>query len=244
MYRIRLSLPRGQEAIYRNLDILHDALVNAWTEAGASSDMVVGRGARHWHFATLGGRRQGHNVAHTLVVGTPDPDLAQCLLHLRPAKVAHARARTAEAVDFKRAAVIPDPDPVAPGHATIGIVMLSPLVISRKEGKYAGPRWHGNLDGLDLAGAVNKRLSRLAARPVQLSIEPDTLYLRTRPRYDVLVRVKEGPNGKAGFVIGMLLPLVLSGSDEDLRFAWYAGLGEKNRTGFGAIGLAERGIGR
>jgi CRISPR/Cas system endoribonuclease Cas6 (RAMP superfamily) len=38
--------------------------------------------------------------------------------------------------------------------------------------------------------------------------------------------------------------LVLAGSEEDLRLAWYAGIGEKTRLGFGCMGLAERGIGR
>jgi CRISPR/Cas system endoribonuclease Cas6 (RAMP superfamily) len=38
--------------------------------------------------------------------------------------------------------------------------------------------------------------------------------------------------------------LVLTGSDDDLRFAWYAGIGEKTRNGFGCMGLAEQGLGR
>ncbi len=244
MYRIRLSLPRGQEARYRNLDILHDALVNAWTAAGVPPESVIGRRARLWHFAALGGRRGGQNWVHTLVIGTPDPDLAQCLVRIDPALVAHARAITSETVNFSRATILPDPDPIMAGQTAIGVVMLSPLAISREDRNGSGPRWHTILDGFDLSGAVNKRLSRLAARAVRLTIEPDRLYLRTTPRHDTLVRVKEGPGGKPAFVIGMLAPLVLSGPDEDMRLAWYAGIGEKNRNGFGAIGLAEKGIGR
>jgi|WetSurMetagenome_2_1015567.scaffolds.fasta_scaffold08790_3 CRISPR-associated endoribonuclease Cas6 len=244
MYRIRLSLPKGQEARYRNLDILHDALVNAWTAAGAEPQMVTGQNARPWHFAALGGHRDGHNWAHALVVGSPDSSLARHLTHFDPAQVAYTRARTVESVDFKQSLVIPDPDPVMPGQHAIGIVLLSPLAISRTPRNGSGPRWHSTLDDLDLAEAINKRLSRFAERPVCLSVEPDRLYVRTRSRYDTLVNVKEGLNGRKAFVIGMLFPLVLSGSDDDLKFAWYAGLGEKNRNGFGAIGLAEKGIGR
>lgn len=244
MYRIRLSLPKGQEAKYRNLDILHDALVNAWTAAGAVSERVTGQSARPWHFAALGGHRNGENWVHTLVVGSPHSDLAQCLKRFDPAQATYARACTAEAVDFSRAFVRPDPDPIAPGQSAMGVVMLSPLVISRTDRNGSGPRWCSTFADLDLSGAVNKRLSRLAARPVRLRVEPDRLYMRIRPRYDTLVRVKERPGGKAAFVIGMLVPLVLSGPEDDLRFAWYAGIGEKNRNGFGAIGPAERGIGR
>ena len=42
----------------------------------------------------------------------------------------------------------------------------------------------------------------------------------------------------------MQAPLLLEGSEEDLRFAWYAGLGEKTRNGFGCLGLIEQGVGR
>lgn len=244
MHRIRLSLPKGQEARYHNLDILHDALVNAWTAAGAPPEGIIGQSSRLWHFAALGGRRNGQSWVHTLVIGTPDPDLARVLMRIDPAQVGYARARTAETVDFSRATIIHDPDPVMTGQTAIGVVMLSPLAISRADRNGAGPRWHTALDGFDLSAAVNKRLSRLAARPVGLTVAPDRLYLRSTPRCDTLVRVKEGPGGKAAFVIGMLAPLVLSGPEEDLRLAWYAGIGEKNRNGFGAIGLAERGIGR
>lgn len=126
MYRIRLSLPRGQEATYRNLDLLHDALVGAWAATGASSEDVVGRQARPWNFAALGGHRDGGNMVHTLVVSTPDRELANHLTRFDPAQVRYGRSHTAEAVDFARAMILPDPDPVAPGQTALGVVMLSP----------------------------------------------------------------------------------------------------------------------
>lgn len=97
---------------------------------------------------------------------------------------------------------------------------------------------------IDLAAAVNARLSRLAGRSVNLQVEPDSLYLRANPRHSVLVSLKRKPNGRHAFVIGMSAPLVLAGSEADLRLAWYAGIGEKTRNGFGCIGLLERGVGR
>lgn len=244
MHRIRLSLPKRQEITYRNLDIIHDALVNGWVAAGASPDNATGWSACPWNFAALGWRSEGVSRVHTLMVSTPDSTLAPFLSRFDPAQVVYARARTSEVVDFRKAVLLPDPDPVAPGQDSLGVVMLSPLAISRARRNGSGPRWHGSFDGLDLAGAVNKRLSRIADRPVALSIYPDRLFLRTRSRYDTQVRVKTGPDGKGAFVVGMLAPLVLQGSEDDLRLAWHAGLGEKNRVGFGAIGLAERGVGR
>lgn len=51
-------------------------------------------------------------------------------------------------------------------------------------------------------------------------------------------------NGQSAFVIGMQAPLVVAGHRDDVLLAWYTGLGEKTRNGFGCIGLAEEGVGR
>jgi len=242
MHRVRITLPKRRSVDYRNLDILHDALVNAWTAGGAAAEEVIGPNARIWHFAALGWRRNGGNGAHTLVVGTPDPDLGKRLAEMDPAEIRHARAATGEAVDFSAADVAIDPDPVAPGMASMGVVMLSPLALSRKEnGKR---RWITHINDADLTAAVNVRLSRLAGRPVHLTVEPDRLYVRCNPKHDALVPLKAFPDGRKSFVIGMRVPLVLQGDEADLRLAWYGGIGEKNRSGFGCIGMAEKGVGR
>jgi CRISPR/Cas system endoribonuclease Cas6 (RAMP superfamily) len=74
--------------------------------------------------------------------------------------------------------------------------------------------------------------------------QADPLYLRANPNHTTCITVKKFANGKRCFVLGMQAPLVLAGSEEDLRFAWYAGVGQKNRNGFGCLGLLEQGVGR
>ena len=244
MYRIRLSLPKGAPATYRNLDIIHDSLVQAWIEAGAVPESVVGRQAGIWHFGVLGWRNKRENHAHTVVVGTSDDNLSRYLKKINPSAVCYSRALTAEHVDFSAAQIFEDPDPVGPGQSALGLVLLSPIAISRQAREKSIPRWHTQLLEADLSLAVSHRLSRLTGRNVNLKISPDHLYLRAHPKHDTLVQTKEMENGKRAFVIGMRAPLVIQGSEEDLRLAWYAGIGEKNRNGFGCIGLAERGIGR
>ncbi|MBL8253890.1 MAG: CRISPR-associated protein Cas6 [Candidatus Competibacter sp.] len=242
MRRVRICLPRGQVATYRHLDVLHDALIQGWEAAGVSADQVMGYRARPWTFAALGYHRQRTGYAHTLVVATPDPLLAEGLAALKTAAIRYSRASTAEMVDFSAAEIITDLDPVVPGTRGLGVLMLSPLAIG-----VPGERrrcWIQRLDGMDLAAAINPRLGRLAGRPVTLQIQADSLYLRANPRHSVLVSVKQAPSGQSGFVIGLSAPLVLVGSEADLRLAWYAGLGEKTRTGFGCIGLLEQGVGR
>lgn len=181
---------------------------------------------------------------HTLVVSTPDRGLSEFLSYLKSSDVACARAGTAETVDFSEAGIESESDPMAPGQTAIGVVMLSPLVVSRRERSGSDPRWHNNLTQLDLNDAVNARLCRLSGRKVQLRVQPDRLYLRAHPQHDVLVQTKQFANERRAFVIGMKAPLVLQGSEEDLLLAWYSGLGEKTRNGFGCVGLAEMGIGR
>lgn len=77
-----------------------------------------------------------------------------------------------------------------------------------------------------------------------LTVQPDSLYLRANPHHSVLVSTKQSKEGRAAFVIGLQGPLVLAGRREDRLLAWYAGLGEKTRNGFGCIGLADEGVGR
>ncbi len=241
MYRIRICLPRGQQMTYRHLDILHDALIQGWEAAGIAADHVIGHRARPWNFAALGYTRQRISHVHTLVVTTPDAELAKGLANLKVASIQYARASTAEMVDFSAAAIIPDDDPIVPGLTCLSVLMLSPLAL-RIPGKQR--RWLQQLNGIDLAAAINPRLSRLAGRDITLRIQADALYLRANPRHSVLVSLKQNPSGQPGFVIGLSAPLILAGSEDDLRWAWYAGLGEKNRNGFGCIGRLEQGAGR
>jgi hypothetical protein len=242
MLRIRLSLPKGSHAVYRHLDIVHDALVNALVAAGASSDQVVGPDALPWNFAALGHHRSHEGLVHSLVVSTPSSLLASALGRIDPSTVRYARALTGELFDFTGAEPIPQPPPLLPEQAVLGVLTLSPIAIS-DPGK-RGKHWHTGLDAVDLSGAANARLGRLAGRPVSLVIQPDSLYLRANPRHSVLVSTKGGQAGRAAFVIAMSAPLVLAGSRDDVLLAWYAGIGEKTRNGFGCIGLAEEGVGR
>ncbi|MEA3277701.1 MAG: CRISPR-associated endoribonuclease Cas6 [Pseudomonadota bacterium] len=242
MHRIRLCLPKGRRAVYRHLDLIHDAIVNALIAGGARSEQVIGAQALPWTFAALGFHRDHEGQVHSLIVSSPSPELAAVLDGLDPGALRYARASTGELLDFSGAAVEPEPPPMLAEQAVIGVLTLSPIAISERSSPRK--RWHTRLDQVDLSAAVNARLSRLTDRPVALSIQPDSLYLRANPRHSVLVSTKRMKNGKSAFVIGMQAPLVLSGSREDVLLAWYAGLGEKTRNGFGCIGLAEEGVGR
>ncbi len=244
MYRVRVQLPLKLSLQYRYLDILHDALINAWTTAGAPVDWVMGRYARAWTFAPLGTHRKDMNQVHTLVVSTADVELGRILRTLEPAMIAASRAQTGEVVDFRSATILPDFDPIVSGTRSLGVLMLSPLAISHKLGN-DGRRWHTDVRETDLSSAISSRLSRLAGRPIRLTVTPDSFYVRMRPRHSSAIWVKQSHStGRPILVVGMRVPLVLAGEPEDLRWAYYAGVGEQTRMGFGCVGSIEQGVGR
>lgn len=242
MQRICCRLPKGQYAEYQHMDLVHDALVNAWIGAGVEPSEVIGPGALPWHFAALGFHRGKIGKVHSLVVATPATRLGEALRQFAPTALRYARASTGELFDCSAAEIERVQDPILPGQHTLGALLLSPLVIQDRahDGKY----WHTDLSRFDPSDAINYGLSRIAGRVVQLRVQADSLYLRANQRHSVLVSLKGQPDGRASFVLGMQAPLVLLGPTEDLRLAWYAGIGEKTRNGFGCLGLVAEGVGR
>jgi CRISPR-associated endoribonuclease Cas6 len=242
MNRVRLSLPKGQWASFQHQDLVHDAIVNALIAAGATPEQVIGMHAEPWTFAALGYHRGHAGYLHGLVISTPSKLLAPVLTALDPTAIRYARASTGELLDFAAASMSNELPPICQNPGVLGVLTLSPIAISDPSGKHK--RWHTRFDQVDLSAAASARLSRIAGRTVSLTIQPDSLYLRANSQHSVLVHTKRLPNGRSAFVIGMQAPLVLAGSREDLLLAWYAGLGEKTRNGFGCLGLAEEGVGR
>lgn len=246
MLRIRIQLPKNMPAQhYTHLDLIHDALIHAWIAAGAENHDVIGESAKPWTFAPLGWHRGHQGIAHSLVVSTASPELARVLSRLDPAKVVKRRLDE-HSVNFANATMRLEPDPLMPGQRQLGCLLLSPLVLQDKCRGDNKKRWHTNLAELQatLSERLNRRLSCIAGRTVSLRVIPDGLYLRANPKHSVLVNLKAYNDGRKSFVLGMQAPLLLEGAEDDLRLAWYAGIGEKTRSGFGCLGLAEQGVGR
>lgn len=241
MFRLRLSLPPGRTVTYRCRYSLQKALVNAWVAAGAELEEVHGPTARPWVFAPLGWSNGNGSRAHTLVVATPDPLLSRYLRRLDPATARAPTTPDGFEIDFSSARLKLDEAPVVPQQRQMNALMLSPLVLSTEaDGR---KRWCTDFATAPL-DAVNRRLSRIAGRTVELQITPDPLYLRSMPRHVVSVELKPQQEGRRAFVLGLVAPLTLTGSDEDLCLAWYAGIGQRTRSGFGCIGLLEQGVRR
>ena len=237
--RIRFSAPRRESARFHFLDSLHGALVNGWTTCGAKGAQVVGPDAANWSFGAVGTATPNGFILKSVVVGTEAGPLDPLIGQLRPEMV-RKTSTNGDVVDLSAWDASVEELPVAeePGApATLPAIMLSPLALSVRGRKR---HWHTDLSevGRHLGEAVNHRLSRLTDREVRLDVEPDRLYLRANPRHSTLVRTRAVLGVKPAFVIGMMCPLVITGSIEDIRSAWTLGIGEKNRYGFGCIGYA------
>ncbi|MCK5725759.1 MAG: CRISPR-associated protein Cas6 [Thiotrichaceae bacterium] len=242
MLRLKIQLPPRHSQPYSHYDLLHDAIINALIVAGASPEMIIGEKAKPWTFAALGRAEKEVRYAHTLIISTTDQKLANYLAKIKPAQIKKTRGYSQERIDFSEANISIETDPIPPIEGIMNVLLLSPLLIRDRNNK--GKQWHTDFNKVELAEAVNHRLSRLAQREVKLMIQADPLYLRANPKHASCITVKKFANGKRSFVLGLQAPLVLAGSEEDLRFAWYAGIGEKNRNGFGCLGLLEQGVGR
>jgi hypothetical protein len=238
MHRVHLDLRPCVGLVFRSNDLIHDALIAGFAASGMPADRLVGAAAEPFCFATHAVPRKGHLHLRGLTISTSSSELGTTLRRLDPCSCTKSRAATGEAISLAGARVLPISSPVIPGVTEIGVVTLSPIVISQRGTR----RWLDCFDRKTVQSAVNTRLSRLAGRSVCLEIEADPLYLRRTARPLRRVVVKLLPNGREAYVFGLVLPLRLSGSSDDLDFAWYAGLGEKTRMGFGVIESAERGL--
>jgi CRISPR-associated endoribonuclease Cas6 len=242
MLRIKCLLPHPIPAqTYSHQDLIHDAIINGLEAAGCDPAYLIGLNARPWTFAPLGWHKGHEGFVHSLVISTADLEVARALTRLKPETITQRRWN-GETLNFAGAQLSIEPDPIFPQQTQLACLLLSPLVLQTKQG--TSKQWCKDLRDLDLSEIISRKLSAKAGRAIQLTIQPDSLYLRANPKHSVLVNLKQFPNGHKSFVIGMQAPLLIQGSEDDLRFAWYAGIGEKTRNGFGCLGLLNEGMGR
>ncbi len=233
--RVIFSAPDDTTATFRFLDSLHGAIINAWISTGLSSDSVIGYNSGNWSFGAVGKATRKGFILKSVVVGA-EGKLEEALRSLE-ADSLRKQSINGDNINLSSWNKSPEMFPVI-GETyekyTLSAKLLSPLALSVRGKK---GRWHQHYSeiGSQLQDAVNFRLSRLTGRTTSLVINPDKLYLKANPRHSHLVHTRAVRGGRDTFVVGMIFPLIISGSAEDLQSAWCLGIGEKNRYGFGCI---------
>jgi hypothetical protein len=218
------------------VDSIHAALINALRIAGVPPSDLIGERAKPWTFAGEGWARPGGaKVLRALSLATPDPVMAMCLRRLRP-EAARVASVNGDRIDLTGSTIVEEVDPIGPRQRAIYLQPLSPFVIGRRRMARSGGRWVETLEEADLSAAFSAGLSRRIGREVSLSVRVDRLAIAGGSLDAVPVRTRAAKNRDI-FIPAFNVPITLEGSDEDLRAAWFAGLGEKCRYGFGCFGL-------
>lgn len=241
MKRYRFDLPTPQS--YITQDLIHDALVAAFLEAGARSDQVMGAKSLPWNFApiTAGGRydaERGVSIRRlrSLVVSSADPKISAWLEQIQAEQIVAARALSAEIISLVGATKSEEIAPFVKHQEATAVHWLSPFLrrparavgIKKKQSWLVDPKeMEKRSPGEDLA----RRLGREGN--LGLSWAADRLVLRSGAKRHSVDLKAHPKTGRAMWVSGTMVPFVLSGPTESLVLAWYAGLGAKTRMGFG-----------
>jgi CRISPR-associated endoribonuclease Cas6 len=232
MFRIFLSI-EGRGVRYSYLDSVHAAVVAGLKAAGMSGERLVGHRAHPWTFATKGfGRPGGNLMLKGLTISTPNSDIALALHRLRPVDVCW-HSTNGDRIELLTARKIAFCDPLQDGQEVLSICFASPFVLSQPRIE-AGPTkaYIESLQGQDLSAAFSKGLSRRLGRPIDIQVTADPLSLATEGARPRIVSLRKSTNRKVT-VPAFSVQLTLRGKTDDLRAAYYSGLGEKTRYGFG-----------
>lgn len=113
------------------------------------------------------------------------------------------------------------------------VAMGSPFVLSHKRDG-GEKRWIEDLKQVDLSAAFSSGLSRRHSREINLQVSVDSFTLAADSRRSAIVPVRQSGSRKVTFP-GFFLNFQISGSKDDLEAAYFSGIGEKTRYGFGMI---------
>ena len=230
VFRIRLifNYMRPQ---FRFLDSVNAAVVAGLTEAGVPSEKVTGREAGPWTFAVGGfSKRGGMTVMSGLTISTADAEIARALAGLDPAAT-RARSSNGDELDFAGADVSAELRLPHEEISELAVAFGSPFAVMKPKTGRSKTRFHDDLGSVDLSAALRASVSARAGREVDLEFHVDPLTLAVNGRRR-LVSTRFVRNRRI-LIPAFSMPLTMRGRPEDIRFAYFAGIGAKTRGGFG-----------
>lgn len=200
----------------------------------------ITNGPARWGFGVIAhplkvagpGRRYGIEAIH---LGSSDPVIARAIAALTPADLVLDDAMPGWELDLRFAELRDEPDLPA-GVEVLNGYCISPIRVTRP----LGNGHHEDLTELgdDYQDLLNRTMSRRFGRPFQLQLLPDRVYVRSRSgRISAGFAIKTRPNGAVVVKRGIALPFSLVGPANDIRDAWYSGLGRTTALGFGLLGM-------
>lgn len=233
MKRIILSLSHAREQ-FSYLDSVHAAIVAGLVRAGADVDLVCGARAAPWTFAVQGFARSGGlRKFRSITISTSSPEIGDILSKLDPRDV-EVMSSNGDRISLSGARKMEIPDPVAIGTCEHAFAFISPFAVMLQKHEKEKTMFARDFSEVDLSAAFTRGLSQRLGRDVALdvSIDPLTRLTSNSPK---IVRLRKQKD-RIITVPAFSTTLTLRGSADDIRSAYFAGLGAKTRYGFGCLG--------
>lgn len=167
-----------------------------------------------------------------IYLGSSDRTIAEALSRLVPEDLLEPSLTPGAGLDLRRAIIYRD-ERWMPAEA-MSLYALSPIRALSKE---TGSRSQALLKtGETFDAALNSAMRTRFGRPFRLRFIPDRAYSFAK-RGDLSASMAVGirPDGRALCLPGILTPFVLVGPVDDLREAWFSGLGTGTGMGFGCV---------
>jgi len=240
--RVTIDLPDyPHPTVLAIQDSVHNVLIHAFAQHGVHP---AHNQPAAWGFGTVThpveppGKAPSHlRQLQRIVVGSTDPTLAEALAKFTPEDLTELSQVPGSGLDL-RTARLTFTDHWIP-TSVLPVFPITPIrVLSPRDGSQ-GSVAQLTLDARWMDG-INRTMSRRFGRPFQLRVIPDDLYIRERQgRLVTSLPVKRDARGHLVYLPGLTFPAILTGPSEDLRDAWFNGLGAGTGMGFGCLGFAE-----
>jgi hypothetical protein len=241
MIRRLILLPRhmrgSSRPLIRDRGQIADLLGGALRRHGCNpnSDAYPAR----WGFGVVARRLKSATPrlysVEAIHLGSSDERIAAAIARIEPSDLVLDTAMPGWELDC-RTAKVRDYTLLPDGIEALNLYCVSPIRLTRR----LADGQHEDVTELcaDLNQLINRTMERRFARPFDLQLLPDRLYLRGRSNVSAGFAIKSDDRGRAVVKRGIVLPFTLVGSHADLEHAWYSGLGRTTGLGFGMLEMA------
>lgn len=241
MLKLYIDLPRDhRHAVIKDRDQIANTLIAALKKHGWQPDE---KKPARWGFGVVAKRlnsksdnpKQWLHRVERVIVGSSDPATAAALAQLTPADLLEDNQVDGAGLDLSMASIYAAPD--WQDTEAVNVYCVSPLRVSDPTDRKRSLLQTGEA----FNQALNQTMQTRFGRPFDLRLVPDSLYVRaSKGEIDAGMAIKtDDKTGKPIIVRGIVLPFLLTGPAEDIRDAWYGGLGRSTARGFGCVEVAE-----
>lgn len=232
MIRLRIDLPYDAfEAVCRCRDNVKNIIDSALSRYGYSR---VDNTPVRYGFGVLSRPvgKEGLRRIERVILGSADPRIAQAIAKITSEDLLEPSMTPGAGLDLRQARIIRD-ERWTPAEA-LSLYALSPIraLVYDKGGRSRALL----TPGLEFNAALNRAMACRFGRSFRLTFIPDALYARARGgNLSASMAIKIREDSRPVCLPGIVTPFVLAGSSEDLRDAWFSGLGAGTGMGFGCV---------